>query len=57
MVGNDWVSPVDFWKIPPKQVWWVIEAKMPEQAKTRRSDLAEVVKMVKTAKAKEADNG
>ncbi len=57
MVANDWVSPIDFWNIPPTQIWWIIEAKMPEKAKTRHSDMSELAKMVKAAKAKEAANG
>jgi len=54
LVGQGWVTPLDFWKLTPGQVWWIIEAKTPETVKTRGDDMAEVRKMVKAAKAKEA---
>ncbi len=54
LVGNDWVTPLEFWKLTPGQVWWIIEAKMPKSVKTRGEDMAELRKMVKAAKAKEA---
>lgn len=38
----------------PGQVWWVVEDKMPPEAVSRESDRAEVRKMIKAAKAKEA---
>ncbi len=56
-VGNDWVSAADFWRMAPGAVWWLIDAKMPPEAKSRDSDMGEVVKMVKAAKKKEAANG
>ncbi|MGB0855293.1 MAG: hypothetical protein ACPGSI_18490 [Pikeienuella sp.] len=55
MVGNEWVSPVDFWRMSPGQVWWAIEARIPQDMKERQSELSEVVQMVKAAKKKEAE--
>lgn len=55
LVGNNWVNPVDFWKMSPGQVWWVIESKTPK--KSRSDDMMEIVAMVKAAKIKEAENG
>lgn len=38
----------------PGAVWWLVEAKTPEKVKSRGRDMAELVKMVKAAKAAEA---
>ena len=54
LVGQGWVTPLEFWKLPPGQVWWIIDAKTPEVVKTRGDDMAEVRRMFKAAKAKEA---
>lgn len=37
----------------PGQVWWLVEAKTPEDVKTRGKEMAQVVQMVKAAKARE----
>lgn len=54
VVGNDWVSPTDFWDLPPGQIWWLIDAKMPASARARGSEMTQVRKMVREAKMKEA---
>lgn len=54
LVGQGWVAPLDFWKLSPGQVWWIIDAKTPEKTKTHGRDMAEVRRMVKAAKSKEA---
>lgn len=56
-VGNGWVSAIDFWKMSPGQVWWLVESKTPEEIKSRGRDMSEIVNMVRTAKAQEAENG
>ena len=30
LVGAGFVSSVDFWKMHPFELWWLIEAKMPK---------------------------
>jgi len=58
LVGQNWVSPLDFWKLAPGQVWWIVEAKTPKHVQTRGSDMTELRQMVKASKAKEAaENG
>jgi hypothetical protein len=37
----------------PGAVWWLIEAKAPEDIKTRGKEMSEVVKMLKAAKERE----
>jgi hypothetical protein len=32
LVGQGWVSPSEFWAMPPGSVWWLIESKTPESA-------------------------
>jgi len=39
--------------MPPGQVWWVIDAKMPERERSRGKDMADVRQMVRQAKADE----
>jgi hypothetical protein len=56
MIGNDWVTPLDFWKLPPGQLWWIIDAKLPERARNRGPDMMEIRRMVKAEKAKERES-
>ena len=53
-VGQSWVSRSDFWAMPCAEFWWLVSAKMPEFNKPK-SDMAEVLDMVKAAKAAEAE--
>lgn len=41
----------------PGQVWWLIEDMLPEPDLNREEEMAEAYKMLKAAKAKEANNG
>jgi hypothetical protein len=34
LVGCGWVSPVDFWRLHPFEIWWLIDAKKPPPEKT-----------------------
>jgi hypothetical protein len=34
-VGQSWVSPVDFWRLAPGEVWWIIEAHKPKDGADR----------------------
>lgn len=54
LVGQDWVSPTEFWKLSPGQVWWIIEAKTPPEKQQRADGLDHAYRMLKEAKAKEA---
>lgn len=31
-VGQGWVSPSEFWEMPPAEVWWLIDAHTPANA-------------------------
>jgi len=57
LVGQGWVGPLEFWKLAPGQVWWIIESKMPADAQPTGGDMTEIRNMVKAAKAKEAAHG
>ena len=50
-VGNGWVSPSEFWRMAPGEVWWLFEAKRPKDTAGK----AELLKMLKEAKAAEAE--
>lgn len=30
-VGQKWVSPAEFWALPPGEVWWLVDAMMPRE--------------------------
>lgn len=32
MVGQGWVSPSEFWSMPPGEVWWLVDAKTPKES-------------------------
>jgi len=53
-VGQGWLSSYEFWRSTPGQIWWLVEAKTPEEAKRRGRDMDQIVQMVKAAKRKEA---
>jgi hypothetical protein len=48
-VGADWVSPSEFWRLAPGEVWWLIDAHTPRNH-NRLDGLRE---MIAEAKAKE----
>lgn len=52
VVGAGWVSPLDFWRMSPGEVWWLVRARMPKAAQKRGQD-AELYRMLKEAKAKD----
>ena len=57
-VGNDWLSPVEFWKTPPGLFWWIYEAKLPPEKREKPALYGELRKMIDAAKAKEkAEHG
>ena len=29
-MGQGWVSPADFWRLAPGEIWWIIDAKTPK---------------------------
>jgi hypothetical protein len=53
-VGLEWVSPKEFWTMTAGEFWWLYRAKMPTLPKPTVEGMADVRRMVKEAKAKEA---
>mgnify|MGYP007003138083 CR=1 FL=1 len=47
IVGQGWVGPSDFWRMPPGEVWWLIAAKTPEQASV--ADIEELYQLMMEA--------
>lgn len=29
MVGSGWVTPSEFWRMHPTEIWWLVDAKRP----------------------------
>jgi len=52
MVGNDWVSPLDFWELSPGQAWWIVRAKMPKDAAEHADNMSSLYRFHKEAKAR-----
>lgn len=50
LVGNDWVSPSEFWKMPPGLFWWIIDAKTPPEQRDKPQMYAELRAMIDEAK-------
>lgn len=50
IVGQGWCGPTEFWSLPPAQVWWIIEDRMPQGAASGRTDRDAMLKMLREAK-------
>lgn len=57
LVGNGWVSPLEFWQLAPGQAWWVVAAKMPKSVTEAHNSRARLYRLLKEAKAKEKMHG
>lgn len=55
-VGQGWISPREFWAMPPGELWWLIEAKMPKQGMAE-STAQELLDMLDKELAREAAEG
>ncbi|HEY0276298.1 MAG TPA: hypothetical protein VGC31_09555 [Paenirhodobacter sp.] len=53
VVGQGWVGAAEFWTLPPGQIWWVIDDRMPQGAAQAVSDRAEMLRMLREAKRRE----
>jgi len=51
-VGAEWVSPLEFWKMPPGQLWWLIRARLPKKAQSKQQANGSLYRMLKEAKAR-----
>lgn len=52
-VGNDWVSAIDFWRMTPGQVWWLIAAKMPDDSSESSEEFDAMVEWYREEAAKD----
>ena len=52
-VGQKWVTPGEFWSLPPGEIWWLIDAMMPEPG-LGESTRNELLEMLDKALAEEA---
>jgi hypothetical protein len=55
LVGAGWVSPSEFWRLSPGEVWWIIDARTPREVKEKSEGMAELRQMLKDARSR--DNG
>lgn len=53
IVGQGWASPGEFWRMAPGELWWLIDAKMPEGDGAAPDDLEDLYQALKAAKAAE----
>jgi len=53
LVGQDWVSPLDFWRLPPGQIWWIIDAKMPPEKAASADTTARLKKLLADSRARD----
>jgi hypothetical protein len=37
-VGQGWVSPSEFWQLPPGEIWWLIDAKTAQTPKPKDTE-------------------
>jgi len=53
-VGQDWVSPGEFWTLAPGELWWLIDAKMPKDGPgPSLGDMEELYQSLRAEQAKE----
>lgn len=51
-VGQKWVTPGEFWAMPPGELWWLLDAMAPKQT---AADVADLYDMMKAAQAEEVE--
>jgi hypothetical protein len=51
------VSPSEFWRLSPGEVWWIIDAKTPREVKEKSEGMAELRQMLKDARARDGQSG
>lgn len=54
-VGADWVTPSEFYRLRPRDVWWLIEAKIPPE-KRKPDDNARLYEVLKRRQMQERLN-
>ena len=54
-VGQKWITPSDFWSLPPGEVWWIIDAMTEKHGggKLAPREYDDLLKMVHEAQAAE----
>ena len=53
-VGNGWVSPSEFWQMPPGEIWWLLDAKTPPEKRDKPNAMRELYDMLKAHQARKA---
>ncbi|WP_225029429.1 hypothetical protein [Xinfangfangia pollutisoli] len=53
VVGQGWIGAAEFWTLPPGQIWWVIDDRLPQGAAGALSDRAEMLTLLRKAKRDE----
>lgn len=57
LVGQGWVGAAEFWTLPPAQLWWIIEDKLPERARDSVESRSEMLRMLREARRREQSAG
>jgi hypothetical protein len=42
-VGQKWVTPSEFWAMPPGEIWWLVEANEPPETGTDFEELYQLM--------------
>jgi hypothetical protein len=51
-VGQKWVTPGEFWAMPPGELWWLVDAMMPK-AGLSAADASDLYDMMRAEQATE----
>jgi len=46
-VGFGWVSPADFWRLSPGEIWWLIDAKTAAQSAPSHDEYEELYQLLR----------
>jgi len=52
-VGQGWVTPAEFWRLRPAEVWWLIDAKTPPEVIEQQETKTRLLFKLREAQAAE----
>jgi hypothetical protein len=55
LVGRAGLAPRDFWSLTPREAWWMVEAKTPEQMVTKTMSESEAAEIYEAAYGSDED--
>ncbi|NBT33802.1 MAG: hypothetical protein EBT13_18375 [Rhodobacteraceae bacterium] len=56
-VGQKWVTPGEFWAMPPGELWWLVDAMTPDTSlpQSELSDLYDLMRAEQASEVEQAD--